>query len=212
MTQLSVDTTRPHLSTFDASHFIWVGRSLVECKIARHERNDTSSDTHADLFVHTTEAAIREALFNAALATLRMSTPTQAKEYDAETRYREWASVIAQNHDVQELIRFSVSANVNAAFIAGEAVNRERMEHAQARTAWLERKARDAANAPKDPATLTDAELWHALENAEARHAAARATGTRARSLAALVEYLKEADARGYSRSQLKLKVEGVKP
>lgn len=211
MTQLSVDTTKPHLSTFDASHFIWAGRSLVECKIAR-ETYANVTDTHADLFVHTTESAIREALFNAALAALRMSTPTQAKEYDAETRYREWASVIAQNHDVQELIRFSVSANVNAAFIAGEAVNRERMEHAQARTAWLERKARDAANAPKDPATLTDAELWHALENAEARHAAARATGTRARSLAALVEYLKEADARGYSRSQLKLKVEGVKP
>jgi len=204
MSQLTIDTTKPHLSTFDASHFIWAGRSLVECKIARATRNVTSSDTHADLFVHTTESAIREALFNAALAALRMSTPTQAKEYDAETRYREWASVIAQNHDVQALIRFSVSANVNAAFIAGEAVNRERMEHAQARTAWLERKARDAANAPKDPATLTDAELWSAIANAEKRIEQERLSPQKLKWLTVSMLMLKEANARGYTYENLK--------
>jgi len=133
-----------------------------------------------------------------------MSTPTQAKEYDAETRYREWASVIAQNHDVQELIRFSVSANVNAAFIAGEAVNRERMEHAQARTAWLERKARDAANAPKDPATLTDAELWNALENAEKRIEQERLSPQKLKWLTMSMLVLKEANARGYTYENLK--------
>lgn len=211
MTQICIDTTKPHLPTFDASHFIWAGRSLVECKVARDDR-DSGTDTHAELIVHTKEAAIREALFSAAHAALRMSTPTQAMEYDAATRYTDWMSAITKEHDVQELIRFSVSANVNAAFIAGEAVNRERIEHAKARTVWLEHKAREAANAPKDPKTLTDAELLRALENVEARYEAARVTGIKARALSALVEYLKEADARGYSRSQLKLKVEGVKP
>ena len=207
MTQLSVDTTKPHLSTFDASHFIWAGRSLVECKVTRDD-----TDTHADLFVHTTESAIREALFRAAQAALRMSTPTQAKDYDEATRTADWSRAIKQDYDTQEIIRFGVSANVTAEFIAGEAVNCERMEHANARKDWLEREARAAANAPKDPKTLTDAELLRALENVEARYEAARVTGIKARALSALVEYLKEADARGYSRSQLKLKVEGVKP
>lgn len=212
MSQLTIDTTNPFRSATTASHFIWAGRSLVECKVARELDRGHDTDTSAELVVHTTEEAIREALVSAAIISLRVNAPSHQREYDAPTRHTDWMRAVPYSPDLKELTRFGAAAGVTMELIVSVAVNREQATHTANRTAWLEREARKAANKPKPLAEMADEELWEALTEAErGKSDKTLLMRVRVEWLNRYADILGEADARGYSYTQLKKRVAEAK-